>query len=76
MTCEGFVHQPGGCSPVKLLGFTCFELFWYASEVFGTNFFNPVPNPGLNKFPNQNQIENRDSDLIQNKTKSKTETQI
>ena len=24
MTCEGFVHQPGGCSPVKLLGFTCF----------------------------------------------------
>ena len=26
MTCEGFLHQPGGCSPVKLLGFTC--LFW------------------------------------------------
>ena len=24
MTCEGFLHQPGGCSPVKLLGFTCF----------------------------------------------------
>ena len=23
MTCEGFLHQPGGCSPVKLLGFTC-----------------------------------------------------
>ena len=23
MTCEGFVHQPGGCSSVKLLGFTC-----------------------------------------------------
>ena len=20
----GFLHQPGGCSPVKLLGFTCF----------------------------------------------------
>ena len=25
MTFEGFVHQPGGCSPVKLLGFTCLE---------------------------------------------------
>ena len=24
MTCEGFLQQPGGCSPVKLLGFTCF----------------------------------------------------
>ena len=24
MTCEGFLLQPGGCSPVKLLGFTCF----------------------------------------------------
>ena len=24
MTCEGFSHQPGGCSPVKLLGFTYF----------------------------------------------------
>ena len=25
------VHQPGGCSPVKLLGFTCFSLwtFWW-----------------------------------------------
>ena len=51
---------------------------WIGSgaEVCGTNFFNPVPNPGLSKFPNQNQIQNRDSDLIQNKTKSKTETQI
>ena len=49
---------------------------WCPSEVCGTNFFNPVPNPGLCKFPNQNQIQNRDSDLIQNKTKSKTETQI
>ena len=48
----------------------------YVTEVCGTNFFNPVPNPGLSKFPNQNQIQNRDSDLIQNKTKSKTETQI
>ena len=25
MTCEGFLLQPGGCSPVKLLGFTCFH---------------------------------------------------
>ena len=23
MTCEGFLQQPDGCSPVKLLGFTC-----------------------------------------------------
>ena len=27
MTCEGFLLQPGGCSPVKLLGFTCFYLY-------------------------------------------------
>ena len=50
--------------------------YTFRPEVCGTNFFNPVPNPGLSKFPNQNQIQNRDSDLIQNKTKSKTETQI
>ena len=29
MTCEGFVHQPGGCSSVKLLGFTCFIKIFY-----------------------------------------------
>ena len=52
------------------------DLCTYKSEVCGTNFFNPVPNPGLSKFPNQNQIQNRNSDLIQNETKSKTETQL
>ena len=25
MTCEGFLHQPGGCAPVKLLGFICLK---------------------------------------------------
>ena len=25
MTCKGFLHQPGGWSPVKLLGFTCLQ---------------------------------------------------
>ena len=31
MTCEGFSHQPGGCSPVKLLGFTCLnEQQWFS----------------------------------------------
>ena len=45
-------------------------------EVCGTNFWSPVPNPGLTKIPYQNQIHNRDSDLILNKTKSKIETQI
>ena len=26
MTCEEILLQPGGCSSVKLLGFTCFTL--------------------------------------------------
>ena len=29
MTCEEFLLQPGGCSSVKLLGFTCFIKTFY-----------------------------------------------
>ena len=45
-----------------------------SAEVFGTKFCSPVPNPGLSQI--QNQIRDGDSDLILNKTKSNTETQI
>ena len=32
-------------------------------EICGTIFQSPLPNPGLSKVPNQNQIQNQDSDL-------------
>ena len=48
--------------------------FAFEPEIFSTKFCSPVPNPGLGQI--QNQIRDRDSDLILNKTKSNTETQI